>query len=101
MSLKRFGGHRNIVTLLPTITIKKDLHTEEYYLLFPWAEGDLLSYWQRTEKPGKQDHDTFKWISDQILGIVRAVDYIHNPEPPKYKDKDKKVQLYGRHGDIK
>ncbi len=99
MNLKRFGGHRNIVTLLATITIKKDLRTEEYHLLFPWAEGDLLSYWQRTRRPGNEDHDTIIWISNQILGVVRAIDYIHNPDPPKFNHLNQRV--FGRHGDIK
>ncbi|KAF8853242.1 kinase-like protein [Acephala macrosclerotiorum] len=96
--LKRFSGHRNIVTLLATITCKKGISKEEYHLLFPWAEGDLLSYWQRKGKP-KKDHETFIWISDQVCGIIEAVDFIHNPGP-NMVDKDGE-KLYGRHGDIK
>jgi len=99
LMLKRFGGHPNIITLLATITIKIDKNTEEYYLLFPWAEGDLLAFWQRTRRPRMENLKIFKWIFNQILEIVKAIDYIHDPKPPKFDDRGE--QLYGRHGDIK
>lgn len=95
--LKRFGGRRpNIVTLLATITHRESGKREQYYLLFPWAEGDLLGYWKTKWKP-KRDHESFNWISDQCYGIIVATDFIHDP---KELDSDGK-QLFGRHGDIK
>jgi len=95
--LKRFGGrHPNIITLLATITRKESSRREQYYLLFPWAECDLLGYWKRIGKP-RRDHESFKWISDQCHGIIGAIDFIHDP---KELDDDGNW-LYGRHGDIK
>lgn len=93
--LKRFGGrHPNIVTLLATITCKVGTNVE-YYLLFPWAEGDLKAFWQSGKS--RWDHETVKWVSSQCRGIVEAVAFIHNPG---YKNEDGQP-MFGRHGDIK
>jgi len=95
--LKRFGGQRpNIVTLLATFACKEGLNNERYYLLFPWADSDLLGFWQKLEKP-KRDHQNLCWISNQCYGIIDAIAYIHEPGITN----DKNEPLYGRHGDIK
>jgi len=96
--LKRFGGRRpNIVTLLATIACKESGNIEQqYYLLFPWAESDLLGFWQRFGKPIRA-HESFNWISDQCYGIIDAIDFIHDPKEPNSDGQ----RLYGRHGDIK
>ncbi|KUJ07850.1 kinase-like protein [Mollisia scopiformis] len=96
--LQRFSGHPNIVTLLAAITCKKILGREEYHLLFPWAEGDLLAYWKEEAKP-RRTHENTKWISAQVCAIVEAVRFIHEPGPTMRTDDGK--NLYGRHGDIK
>ena len=95
--LKRFGGRRpNIVTLLATIARRESGKREQYYLLFPWAESNLLGYWKTKGKP-KRDHESFNWISDQCHGIIVAIDFIHDPNELNSDGK----RLYGRHGDIK
>lgn len=90
--LTRFGGHHgNIVTLLATI------HWDgRFGLLFPWAEYDLLKYWETFQQP-KWDHDTLIWIVSQYQGIVSAIAHIHNPHIKNINGEE----LYGRHGDIK
>lgn len=96
--LERFSGHPNIITLLATVTSEKGLGQEEYYLLFPWAKGDLLAYWERVVIPRKS-HPNVKWMAAQIRGVVEAVDFIHNPNPRMLSQDGE--DLYGRHGDIK
>jgi serine/threonine protein kinase len=96
--LERFSGHPNIITLLATITCEKGLGREEYHLLFPWAEGDLLAYWMQDAKPRKT-HPNFMWTASQIHGIVEAVHFIHNPNPTMLNCNGE--AMYGRHGDIK
>ena len=93
--LKNFGrGSTHSVRLLATI-VQRGVR-DVYSLLFPWAETDLLGYWQEEEKPG--NHDQFVWISEQCHGLAKALADIHNP--PDLYDKDGK-KLFGRHGDIK
>jgi len=82
--------------LLATIARRESGKREQYYLLFPWAESDLLGYWKRNWKP-RRDHESINWISDQCHGIVDAIDFIHDP---KELNSDWEP-LYGRHGDIK
>lgn len=95
--LKRFGGkHPNIVTLLATIARRESSEKEQYYLLFPWAESDLLGFWEKVGKL-KRNHDSMSWIASQCYGIIEALAFIHDP---KIWDHDGK-RLFGRHGDIK
>jgi len=88
--LRRFGDqHEHIIALLATFTYKGS-----FYLLFPWAECDLLGLWEKT--PPQRDHATVLWIADQCLQLVNALHEIHfspdNTQEPK---------RFGRHGDIK
>jgi serine/threonine protein kinase len=94
--LTRFGRHHNnIVTLLATIAWESSV-AKQYCLLFPWADCDLLRYWERFKKP-KRDHITLSWIINQCQGIIDAIAHIHNPNIKNSEGE----KLYGRHGDIK
>lgn len=95
--LRRFSGKgHNIVTLLATIIDESKENDKEYYILFPWAEGDLRGFWYR--KSPKWDHGFLTWIANQCYGIVDAVAYIHDPPDVKTENG---APLFGRHGDIK
>ncbi|CAN9195088.1 unnamed protein product [Alternaria sp. RS040] len=101
-ALQRLNGSPNehIVTLLMTWTVKDSI-TDRYCLLFPWAEGDLLSYWEREPYPcrGTQlDVRAIQWIAKQIVGMASALKTIHSPA---HKRNLEPKQKYGRHGDIK
>ena len=96
--LERFSGHRNIIALLATIVCKKSVG-QDYHLLFPWADGDLLAYWRRHIAKSRKTHRDIMWISAQVRGIVEAIHFIHNPSPTML-NVDGEV-MYGRHGDIK
>ncbi|KAI0380675.1 kinase-like protein [Hypomontagnella monticulosa] len=93
--LDKFNGkvHPHIVSVLTSFK-----YGDRYHFLFPWAECDLGRYFERSPGPisGIQ---TARWISNQCLKIMEAVDLIHIPLgtdalPPEEK-------LFGRHGDIK
>lgn len=91
-ALTRFNGkvHPHLVTLLATFT-----QGEHYHMIFPWAECDLDQYWEDNPSPNPGDVGLVRWLSRQFLGIVEAVDVIHNPS---HLTSEKK---FGRHGDIK
>ncbi|RYN93764.1 hypothetical protein AA0120_g4141 [Alternaria tenuissima] len=89
--------NQHIVTLLATWAIEDSVR-DRYCLLFPWAEGDLKSYWQREKCPcsgAKMDLNAIQWVTKQILGMADALKTIHSPNTLEPKQK------YGRHGDIK
>ncbi|PNP80468.1 hypothetical protein FNYG_06067 [Fusarium nygamai] len=89
--LQRFNGvgHRHIIQLLATF----ELH-ERYHMMFPWASCNLYEFWKSDpfSETGNRDLDVIRWISTQTLGLLAALDAIHNPQG---------VQFYGRHGDVK
>ncbi|KAK1712029.1 hypothetical protein BDP67DRAFT_566430 [Colletotrichum lupini] len=110
-ALKVFGdmGQYNIIELLATFKLGKN-----YYLIFPWAESDLRSFFA-TESPslprpiGKAVVPAATWTAKQMLGIAEALKAIHycrqtmlsrstrstiRREPSDEKD-------YGIHGDLK
>lgn len=89
-ALERFNGkvHKHMVTLLATYE-----QNDYYHMIFPWADRDLESYWEAHPKPDLSDNGLIRWLSKQCLGIMEAVNVIHNPTHLGEK--------FGRHGDIK
>ncbi|KAF5253767.1 hypothetical protein FANTH_1460 [Fusarium anthophilum] len=89
--LQRFKGvgHRHIIQLLATF----ELH-DRYHMILPWASCNLYEFWKSDpfSETGNRDLDVIRWMSTQTLGLLAALDAIHNPQG---------VQFYGRHGDIK
>jgi serine/threonine protein kinase len=73
----------------------------EYFLLFPWASGDLRRLWENNPSGGAQY--TSCWMAEQCWKIAEALSVIHQDQeennPPKPGELDEK--LFGRHGDIK
>ncbi|KAK0726252.1 kinase-like domain-containing protein [Apiosordaria backusii] len=104
--LKRFSSlndaHPHLISLLATYEQRKS-----YFLIFPYAEADLFSYWDRVEPEPIMDQATVKWVAEQCKGIASGVLKIH-----KYKSTNSKVandslkpagldEPFGHHGDIK
>jgi len=73
-----------------------------YYLLFPWATGDLWRLFETQDSSDPQFSES--WIAEQCWKIAEALSVIHQDQedrnPSNPDDYDEK-QLYGRHGDIK
>ncbi|KAM0810032.1 putative Protein kinase [Seiridium cardinale] len=122
-TLQRFSGnvHRHLISLLATYE-----KNDRYHLVFPWAEADLLHYWQRNERPDPSDlHETLMWMARQCQGLSDGLSYIHRlrtcsgtsllspdslglssqptNETPKGTQMAAKtpIHLFGQHGDIK
>ncbi|KXH67560.1 serine/threonine protein kinase [Colletotrichum salicis] len=83
---------------------------QSYYLVFPWADGNLREFWSKTvANPGSRAETV--WFLSQCLGLVRALRRIHNLRTMSKEDdyapvsSDPKALLdnkhWGRHGDIK
>lgn len=112
--LVTFSGdyHRHLISLLATYQ-----QGDEYYLIFPWASGDLRSYWRDINPKPIVDHDTITWVAEQCYGIARGLGKIHkhqttyfrksgdHPFVPKElissRSRNESLKLFGRHGDIK
>ncbi|KAH6847083.1 kinase-like domain-containing protein [Chaetomium sp. MPI-CAGE-AT-0009] len=91
--LRKLGGKKpHTVKLLTTFR-----HGRTYSLLFPWAECDLLDYWQRDSGHREKSPPLILWVAHQCHGLLDALHWIHN-SPVLDPQKE---PLYGRHGDIK
>lgn len=108
-----FSGdtHKHLISLLATYQ-----QGNEYYLIFPWARGDLRSYWRDINPEPIVDHDTITWMAEQCYGIARGLSKIHQhetayfrssgdhpfaQEPISSRARSGSLKLFGRHGDIK
>jgi serine/threonine protein kinase len=59
----------------------------QYYVIFPWANGgDLRNFWDQT-KPNMRTQKLTLWSLQQMLGLASALEALH--------------QLNCRHGDLK
>ena len=101
-NLKRLNkeDNTNLIKLLGTYS-----YQDQQYLLFPWADGNLLDFWKAHPDPSqseKLDHSWVLWFSKQCLGIAQGLKGIHSIENvasnSAYGSTD---QLHGRHGDLK
>ncbi|KAH8802626.1 kinase-like domain-containing protein [Xylogone sp. PMI_703] len=103
-SLKRFSkrDHLHLIKLLATYKWRG-----QFYLLFPWADGNLLNFWQRfpNQSCPERDYKFTLWFSEQCLGIVQGLKMIHKTDVPSQLTDaptgTPKHQIHGRHGDLK
>lgn len=127
-ALKRFSSRENsnLVQLLATYRYK-----DEFYLLFPWADGNLRDLWQNVEPPMFEfSYDGILWMAEVCHGIAAGLSQIHKhetteeirndssnaalsrtklrDEPGSFPPDDtgpheeqEKKRRFGRHGDIK
>jgi serine/threonine protein kinase len=106
-TLKRFSGknqHHHLINLLLTYHYRG-----QYHLLFHWADGNLLDYWEkRYPNPDwpARDKSFAKWVCRQWLGVVEALQAIHtytsDPSLPFHDTQDPSdPRIHGRHGDLK
>lgn len=103
-ALKKFSGrnHVHLTNLLVTY-----IWRGRYHLLFPWADGNLLNFWQRNPQPSDpvRGYELSRWMSGEILGIVEGLRMIHTLDFPANSDPAQNglsaQQTHGRHGDLK
>ena len=89
------------------------------YLMFPWADADLLQFWQGrkaanfSSSPQNSTLECSRWVARQCFGLAQALNQLHQL-PPKDALKNpgsdvdsgstavtEQDRLYGVHGDIK
>ncbi|SCO92076.1 uncharacterized protein FRV6_16204 [Fusarium oxysporum] len=90
--LKRFSGltHPHLVTVLGAFQQK-----DQWNFIFPNADHDL-GYHLENKNP-LEGQKGASWLSNQLMGLMGALNTIHNPD---HLDQGAKMR-YGRHGDIK
>lgn len=96
---------KHLVKLLVTFEIKQTGGgSSTFYLVFPWAEGDLWHFW-RMHQALDQRIPRCVWMAEQCYQLALALMYVHN-EREKHLNSlpdvmDHEHDLYGRHGDVK
>lgn len=99
------NAHPHLISLLATYR-----QLDKFYLIFPWADADLQSYWKGVNPHPTMDHETVLWVSEQCLGIATGLLSIHRHNTMRVASfhgsgvddvTDHQIQLFGRHGDIK
>ncbi|KAK3950584.1 kinase-like domain-containing protein [Pseudoneurospora amorphoporcata] len=91
----------HLIKLLVTFSVTEDDGSEVFYLLFPWAEGNLWKYWKAHEQ---ERLSQARWMAQQCYQLARALLCVHNEREQTLQYYDVpagKGELYGRHGDIK
>jgi len=103
-NLKRFSSrdHLHLIKLLVTFQWRG-----QYYLLFPFADGNLLDFWKRhrTVEQLPRDLGLALWFSGQCLGLAEGLKMIHTFEFRHGETldilPDEQEKIHGRHGDLK
>jgi serine/threonine protein kinase len=85
-------------------------HCEQYHLLFPYADGNLLDFWKEfyphPDIPKRGDSLAI-WFSEQCLGLAQGLSMIHTADTPAKADTLAPItsagdgRRHGRHGDLK
>lgn len=106
--------HDHLITLLATFE-----QSGQYFLVFPWADGDLDRYWTKINPaPSTDDASLAMWVIDQCQGIAEGLSKVHRyntksnttmldqsqGRQTSARDTDdapRALSLIGRHGDIK
>ncbi|KAK3321328.1 hypothetical protein B0T19DRAFT_263775 [Cercophora scortea] len=93
----------HLIKLLVTFEIRNE-QGSTFYLLFPWAEGDLWLFWKRNDAESKRI-PLGPWMAEQCYRIANVLKQFHNAREELvhgHKDiKPNERSLYGRHGDLK
>ena len=89
--------HSHLLTVL-TAFMHNDGHLQ-LRLVFPWADCDLMGYWELGDASWTWDAESFTWMAEQIDGILGAVEKLH--EPAHLHVLEQNDRRYGLHADIK
>ncbi|RBA09666.1 hypothetical protein FPRO05_05602 [Fusarium proliferatum] len=81
-------------------------YRDEYFLVFPWAGGNLKEYWKAHDRNPNSYQDVI-WFFKQCLGLATGLYRLHNLQnmaigaAANNTDNTAEDILYGRHGDLK
>lgn len=95
---------KHLIQLLASFEVYNSLSNPDhptYYMLFPWADGDLWDFWKQEDNyliPQNKEH--LGWIIDQFYYLAKALQCVHNDRQHILSGRTDSNR-YGRHGDIK
>ncbi|KAK4206874.1 kinase-like domain-containing protein [Rhypophila decipiens] len=73
----------------------------DYYLLFPWADGDLEDLWRDEDgQRNPTDEMQLDFMIDQFYYLTKALQCVHNDRQEIARNTGTDGRLFGRHGDI-
>ncbi|KAF4953292.1 hypothetical protein FSARC_12432 [Fusarium sarcochroum] len=94
-------GHEHLIELLASYE-----QGDEYFMIFPWAQGNLAELWKRTYSNPTSRED-WLWLIRQCQGLADGLCAVHNYVSGQAKRNSAEGasqtnnQNRGRHGDIK
>ncbi|EAQ87607.1 hypothetical protein CHGG_04226 [Chaetomium globosum CBS 148.51] len=93
---------KHVIQLLASFEVyDSNLKHPTYYLLFPWADGNLEEFWRRHDKKySPRDQGQISWTIDQFYHLAKALQCLHNDRQVNLSQRTDSNR-YGRHGDIK
>lgn len=96
--LKKFSHNKNehLISLLVTFE-----QNREFYLVFPWAEANLATYWRKENPNPSFDRETVIWVATQCKGIASGILELHKYKSSGRNASQEIVTVFGHHGDIK
>ncbi|KAK4160814.1 kinase-like domain-containing protein [Cladorrhinum sp. PSN259] len=92
----------HLIQLLATFEVYEEDSTHPtYYLLFPWADGNLEQFWRefRPKHSARRLQD-LGWMVEQFMRLGKALQCIHNDRQHILLGRADSNR-FGRHGDIK
>lgn len=92
-------NHRHLVSVLGAYC-----QLNENYLIFDWADCDLLRYWKDRHSEPEFNLKNLLWLAEQCVGLASGLEQIHrygSLEQQNHTGDSSFKKLYGRHGDIK
>ena len=78
-------------------------HNELYHLVFPWADGNLRTFWKDRYPDAnmpKRDESLAKWVFQQSYRLIQGLRLIHGSEAQSRLG-DTELAVHGTHGDLK
>ncbi|PSR85616.1 kinase-like domain-containing protein [Coniella lustricola] len=110
-TLKRLSGQNHAHLMQLQLTYEWRGH---YHLLFIWADGNLKDLWKSYPelsgpKSLPRNKELATWVSQQLLGLTKALQVIHQCPPDLQVDDNSEEgpddtesrRTHGRHGDLK
>lgn len=101
--LNRFSGdvHPHLISLQAAFR-----HGDEYCVILPWADCDLVGFWKNTDPGSPLDKGNLLWMLDQCRGLASGLQSIHLYQQTESVTQDdnrdsRTDKIFGRHGDIK
>ena len=105
-------AHPHLISLLATYEQRN-----KFYLIFKWADADLLRFWRHIEPNPQVDYETIIWLANQCEGLANGLLKLHQyvstyeqtdqaantnlAVPQQHPPERTRERRFGRHGDIK